>query len=183
MAHRFALLLAATLVASSGVGAEELIAGRYRIGDAGLTVTDLQTGLMWQRCQLGLAWTPARETCIGPERPLALTWDAAMAYRSDLAGYADWRLPKKDELKSLVLCSTGPATPLPDHSVCNPYSRPTIHFGAFPGTRSSFMWSATPDLDRPDDMWGVEFADGQASSGYRGNLSEVRLVRGVPKRN
>jgi hypothetical protein len=56
------------------------------------TVTDTETGLMWQR-------DPA------PER---MTWPEAQRYiqqlnESRFAGYADWRLPENEALVSLFL--------------------------------------------------------------------------------
>ncbi len=52
------------------------------------TITDLNTGLMWQK-------TPPAEH---------YTWDDAARYASDLelAGYDDWRMPTMKELYSLV---------------------------------------------------------------------------------
>lgn len=60
---------------------------RFEDNDDG-TVTDLNTGLIWQQ-------TPLSEK---------LTWDEAMAGAEDfeLAGYDDWRLPTIKELYSLI---------------------------------------------------------------------------------
>ena len=51
------------------------------------TVTDTETGLMWQQ--------------IGPG---TMIWDAAISYceNLDLAGYTDWRLPNVNELQSIL---------------------------------------------------------------------------------
>jgi len=57
-------------------------------------------GHEWQRCNLDAF----------------VTWDEAMTYCEDLilGGYSDWRVPTKDEAKSLVVCSNGHVTPLAD---------------------------------------------------------------------
>jgi hypothetical protein len=62
------------------------VAGCVANGDG--TVTDLDTGLMWQQSDSGNTYT----------------WKDGLAYCTslDLAGYADWRMPNSRELQSLV---------------------------------------------------------------------------------
>ena len=80
------------------------------------TVTDLETGLMWQKCGFGQTWgagsSPADgsdDTCSGSFT--LLTWYGALkeASNSTLYGYADWRLPNKKELISLTDSACSPA--------------------------------------------------------------------------
>ena len=77
------------------------------------TVTDTETGLMWQQDESG-----------------AMTWEEALNYCEDLdlAGYEDWRLPNRNELQSIV-----------DYTRFNPAMDRT----AFPGAMSSGYWSST----------------------------------------
>jgi len=72
---------------------------RYRFlgKDQGI-VEDIRTKLQWQRCSLGQTWNGA--TCAGEARKYTLD----EAQRIAPAG---WRLPTKDELASLVYCSSG----------------------------------------------------------------------------
>jgi hypothetical protein len=58
------------------------------------TVTDLSTGLMWQKLEVTDDNGNARK----------MVWEEALAYceRLELAGYDDWRLPNSNELQSIV---------------------------------------------------------------------------------
>ena len=98
-----AALQSAGLVASSGmVRAEcdpakpvEPLASRFEVhGDA---VYDKSTNLTWTRCSYGQQWTEGGG-CSGSAR--LLDWDSAMGLH--LQGDANWRLPQRDELQSIV---------------------------------------------------------------------------------
>ncbi|MCI5191901.1 MAG: DUF1566 domain-containing protein [Candidatus Electrothrix sp. AU1_5] len=62
--------------------------------------TTMWKGREWQRCDDGTEYT----------------WEEAKDYCENLVlgGHSDWRLPTKDELKSLVVCTNGTPTPLSD---------------------------------------------------------------------
>ena len=113
------------------------------------TVTDLSTGLMWQRTET---------------RPM--TWQQALAFCEDLelAGHRDWRLPSIRELQSLVVA--GPR-------------EPAIDANAFPGCRPGPYWSSTTRSERPAFAWVMDFATGREfDNGYKTRLYPVRAVRG-----
>ena len=121
------------------------VSGKYLVYKNG-TVTDTKTQLMWKQ---------ASETG-------EYTWDAAMAKfgkNVSFAGYDDWRMPTKEELKTLV-----------DKTHC-----PTIDPTAFPNTQSTWYWSST--ARDTSNAWYVNFSNGNDywSNRYVGN--HVRLVR------
>lgn len=113
------------------------------------TETVVWQGLEWQRCEDGLTynWEEARTYC----QELVLKWRS------------DWRLPTKDELKSLVVCDNDVPTPLQEYPndpyYCGAatydtnYTRPTID--PLFQTSSRFYWSSS--LYYGDYKWGVFF--------------------------
>jgi hypothetical protein len=111
------------------------------------TVTDLGTGLIWQRGHL-----------------VAMTWlDALDACESlDLAGQTDWRLPTLKELQTLV----------DDRRL-----QPSIDVVAFPDTPSEWFWSSTPIQFPPNEAWATSYTDGYASIHAFTELQLVRCLR------
>jgi len=76
------------------------------------TVTDTDTGLMWQK----------------DTAPGTYTWEQALSYSEDLplANYHDWRLPNRNELQSLSDYSRiNPATNFPNTVMSNYWSSTT----------------------------------------------------------
>ena len=113
------------------------------------TVTDTDTGLMWQQ-----------------ETDLRMPWDDAISYCKNLAlaGYADWRMPNIEELLSIV-----------DYERINP----AIDVDAFPNTLSSDYWSSTTFAYLSGYAWYVNFGSGYGSSHGKSNAYYVRAVRSV----
>jgi len=94
------------------VQGQELSFGNFNDNSNG-TVTDINTGLMWQQGEGGQkAWEDAITYCEG----------------SSLAGYTDWRLPNIKELESIT-----------DDSLHNP----AIDTSFFPNAYASYYWSST----------------------------------------
>jgi ribosomal protein S27AE len=114
------------------------------------TVTDPETGLMWQQ------WTEKK----------TYTWDEAHEYcrNLELAGHKDWRLPTVKELFGLI-----------EHD----RSRPTIDVGFFPGTKSSYYWSITPYDSYTSHAWFVCFLVGRVSHYSKSGTIYVRAVRNL----
>jgi len=128
------------------------------------TVTDTETGLMWQQ-----------DTVLGS------TWQAALSYCENLwlAGYGDWRLPNRNELQSLV-----------DYS----REYPSINTAYFPyvsyviwKTSDNFWSSTTYDLSAypsspiASGAWYVSFSYGNVATYDKSFFLptfHVRAVRG-----
>jgi hypothetical protein len=158
-----------------------LLAERYRVHGDG-TATDIRTGLRWMRFSLGQAWKS--EHCLGNAQPFtwqeALNAARALNRQGGYAGYRDWRVPKKEELLTLVYCSSG--RPKIWNDTGEPgeghYQRPTIHPTAFPDTPDSWYWTASTAANPPDSAWLVLFTYGCARIYPKALNLRVRLVRG-----
>ena len=174
---KFALGVAAVallLGCGSGASGDALIEDRYRIeGSNGDIVLDTVTGLKWQRCSLGQTWNGS--ICIRE----ATTYDWSEAHMAGDQVFG-WRLPTKDELRTLVYCSNGnPARFKDSDERCyGDYQTPAIVQQAFPNTPSSGFWSGSGDASHPSYAWGVSFGRGFASDSFNRKFSHhVRLVQ------
>lgn len=125
------------------------------------TVTDQTTGLQWQRCSQGQAWSNG--TCAGTAT--GHTWQAALqlAEAASYAGRSNWRLPNIKELASIV------------EQAC---VSPAIDLAVFPGTSSSVFWSSSPYANYTAYAWFVVFRNGTGGYDGKSHGLQVRLVRG-----
>ncbi|MDM8517753.1 DUF1566 domain-containing protein [Desulfobacterales bacterium HSG16] len=116
------------------------------------TVTDFHTGLMWQQE-------------IGGE----MTWKDALSYCDTLSfsGYSDWRLPTKEELRSIV-----------DYEE----SYPPINTTYFPSTIHYYPWSSTTNASYTSFAWGMSGYDADDNYEVKSNSNFVRAVRGGQNR-
>ena len=113
------------------------------------TVTDMNTGLMWQQATA----------------PGTYTWKQALAYcdTTTLAGHTDWRLPTSKELHSII---------------DNSHLDPAIDTAIFPGTQASRYWSSSTYVTSPGNAWNVNFYGGEVHNNYdKDLLGYVRSVR------
>lgn len=83
--------------------------------------------------------------------------------QSGLCGFHKWRLPSREELRSLV-----------DYHLRPP--KPTINSSYFPHTLPQFYWSATTDANDPGSAWGIGFTFGYDYSYFKSDLGYARLV-------
>ncbi len=159
-----------------------VVVGERYLDHANGTVTDTQTGLHWMRCSLGQDWNGQR--CEGSAQ--RLTFDQAKAAlaafnrEGGFAGYRDWRLPTREELRSLIYCSTGqPQTWNNSGEPCEGnYQRPTIHAEVFPNTPAWNFWTSSAYDASNMPAWEVNFYLGR--DGWEredGGDTRVRLVR------
>lgn len=84
-----------------------------------------------------------------------------------LCGANDWRVPSREELRSIVNYHTA-------------YPGPTIYKKFFPNTASQFYWSSTADASEVGSNWGIGFAFGYDYSYDKSARVSLRLVRGKP---
>ena len=134
----------AAIVLFSGAG---VIAGDFTDNGDG-TVTDSNTGLMWQQAEA-----------------VSMNWEAAITYCEDLslAEYSDWRLPNVKELRSIV-----------DDRLYNP----AIDTNYFPGALASSYWSSTTYAYSSSNAWIVYFYNGIVYYFSKTDGYFVRCVRG-----
>ena len=118
------------------------------------TVTDNNTGLMWQQ----------------DDAPLLMDWEFAIFYCDELSlgGYSNWRLPNIKELVSLT-----------DDTLYNP----AIDTNFFPNIvldeyGDAYYWSSTTRPTGGPRALTVNFGDGESHSSNKENSLRGRCVRG-----
>ena len=134
---------------------------RYIVSSNNVTVVDSITGLMWQRCVVGLSGA----NC-GSGEVMRSDWGTAVAaaQSNTAGGFNDWRLPNIQELISLIALDR---------------QQPAINATIFPNPSGSEHWSSTPALNTSSisSAWVGE-PDSISSTGSRfSNGRVVRLVR------
>jgi len=84
---------------------------------------------------------------------------------ANFGGHSDWRLPSREELRSLV-----------DYSIPSP--GPTIDVSYFPNSVSSYYWSSTMPASNNASVFSINFNNDYDSAGSKSNSFYVRAVRG-----
>lgn len=130
---------------------------RFIISEDGTEVTDNKTGLIWRRCPEGM--TASIDGCTGIPGVYNLETALALAKSEAKATRKAWRLPKIEELSSIVDMSR---------------RDPSIDTAVFPGTPGSPFFTSSPDGAL---SWFVSFYLGKAFSEYSEVPNHVRLVR------
>ena len=152
------------------------------------TVTDVQTGLMWEKkdnldgsANLGdphdadnlYSWSSSGTAADGTALTDFLSTlndcesSDGSAVTGGFAGHCDWRLPTNPELQTIVdPTATGCGT-----------GNPCI-FSALGPTVAGLYWSSTTDSGSPSDAWFVHFGDGSVNFDTKADFNFVRAVRG-----
>jgi hypothetical protein len=132
----------------------EPFASRFEVH--GETVYDKSTDLTWTRCSYGQQWTEDGG-CSGSVK--LLDWHSAVGLH--LQEDADWRLPERDELQSIVAPNC---------------KKPAINETVFPGTPSIQYWTST--ASGPSYAWVVFFRTGMPTWNFlKTTRFAVRMVR------
>ncbi len=128
------------------VRGQELSFGNFTDNDNG-TITDNNTGLIWQQGEGGLK-----------------TWEDAITYCENLslAEYTDWRLPNRNELNSII-----------DYEIYDP----AIDKNFFPNVYASEYWSSTTSASYSSNAWLVSFNSGYVPNYNKSSSLYVRCVR------
>ena len=137
---------------------------RYQDNEDG-TVSDLQTGYMWQKCSVGQSGADCSEGSVSTFEWEESIQQADILNKSGgLAGHTDWRVADFKELKSLV--------------EVNCWS-PSINTSLFPNTPTIDYWSSSSYIGFAKNAWYVSFTSGKFTYNHRNVFNAVRLVRGV----
>lgn len=132
-------------------------------GTSGAEVRDKLTGIVWQRCVLGMVWNG--KTCTGTAA--GKTWLEAIqavqsANPSRAPGATGWMLPNSADLYGLA-----------ERACYNP----SINTNWFPETPGERTWSSTTDTSNSEIAMHVSFSYGHGGSALKKSLGRVRLMR------
>lgn len=152
-------------------------AGRHFVVVAPGVVRDNRTKLEWMRCSMGQDWNERSQRCDGTVAGYPFDGAQAIARRLNQAGgyngQADWRIPTKDQLATLLVCSKGrTGDRCADGSL-----GPTIAQGVFDSTPSHHYWTLSSDVGNSINVWAVSFEFGFVHPYDRKYHNSVRLVR------
>lgn len=103
-------------------------------------------------------------TCTGSNCDTHAYTQAVNELNQPLCGYSDWRMPTREELRSIV-----------DYGSIDP----AIDTNFFPSSKSSKYWSESANAGNSIYVWFLHFGGGYGSVTFRGDVNYVRLVRGM----
>lgn len=139
---------------------------RFRDNNDG-TVTDFKQKLMWKQID------------IYQEKKIWINWDDSQTYlekfnKEAFAGFSDWRLPTREELKSLY----EEAKDVPWKYY---WTENVIHIDPIFGYSSCCFWSS--EVYKDQYAWGFNYIRGRTYPSMRGgpglSLSTIRPVRSL----
>ncbi|ETR72611.1 MAG: hypothetical protein OMM_01584 [Candidatus Magnetoglobus multicellularis str. Araruama] len=120
-----------------------------RFVDNDETITDTCTGLVWEKHASDsiYSWENSLEFCNNKET----------------AGFSDWRLPSKQELRTII-----------DYSSKNPAIDTTL----FQNQKADQYWTSTSNIASQNQAWAVNFQFAEDISDSKTTPKYVRAVRG-----
>jgi Protein of unknown function (DUF1566) len=134
------------------------------------TVTDVNTGLMWEKL--------SRDGTVHDDYH-QYTRDEAFGHVATLnsmnfAGHNDWRLPNVRELLSIEdYQNTLPTVAPAFNNQCSSGCHVTTCSCTFPED----TWTSTVEFTNPSKQWFVDFQDGQVGTGIEAGAGPARAVR------
>lgn len=134
---------------------------RFVLLPAGI-VKDVTHKLLWMQCSIGQIWNGS--DCVGEVS--RLQWASAVKTAATLqyGNMADWRLPNKNELNTIV------------ESAC---SQPAINTNIFPHTVNRAYWTSSPYDSEAKYLWVVFFSNGSIFPLPGSSTAAIRLVKDV----
>ena len=128
------------------------------------TVTDTRTGLMWVKI---------------PDSK-ARTWQDATDFARSLrvAGFADWRLPTKEEFDVIVSASGRSAEEWKSASTS---LASWFTSGSFTNIQANDYWTASSFQNKPNIYWYVSMRNAKTDGSHKSNYFYVWCVRGAKK--
>jgi len=157
------------------------------------TITDNNTGLMWEKKDdnnaggihdMNNAYTWSTGSPWNLDGTLKSVFldtlnDVAGGGANCFAGQCDWRIPNYKELTSILdLEVLSPAIDPAFHQSATCTGCSDVTSAACSCTASSFYWSSTTVAPTPSSAWGVNFGGGSAGGTSKSNGRQVRAVRG-----
>lgn len=142
------------------------------------SIRDKETGYEWSKCTYGFSG----ENCLDLDETIKeqkFSW-----YEAQEIKVAEWRLPTKDELHTLVYCNSGVTQEEAKTFACDgknnkdKFGHPTIFEDQFPNTQDNVYWTKDKNKYSKDVAWAVYFRTGEAYNLFpRKNKHFIRLIR------
>ena len=141
---------------------------RFEIQADDSLVRDTATGLLWSRCGVGQSWNTFDGQCYG--EATIMPHHEAPTYEG-----ADWRIPNRNELLSLVCCPTC-------ENYCDSDS-PKIEIDSFPNTSVVKAYFSSSQTNADTVCHAVSYQSGNSlgfSCSSTVTTLHLRLVHGTP---
>ena len=145
------------------------------VDNADGSITDTQTGLVWEKL--------SDDGSIHDKDDI-YTWDDAFAVKvatlndDEFAGHADWRVPNRFELESLMNLGTNNPAVYPAFDAACAEGCTVITCSCTATTFDRIYWTSTASFGGPPWAWRVDFNSGDVISASKGISFYVRAVRG-----